>query len=100
MPKAPAPAAITGPAFGLDQPDAWVRQQRKAHVGRRGAVRDHGGGGLLKGVGREPLVLGADECFEEGPCLAGHPAQKESLFLGQCVPAARDAAADPPDYGR
>ncbi|KAF5056937.1 hypothetical protein DSECCO2_362090 [anaerobic digester metagenome] len=88
---------------GRDEPEVAggeVRQQRKAHVGRRGAVRNHGGGVLLEVVGGEPLVLGADECFEEGPGLAGRLAQKESLFLGQHVLAARDGAADPPDYGR
>ena len=47
-----------------------VRQQREAHVGRRGAVRDDRDRMLLVVVRRQPVVLRADEGLEERPGLA------------------------------
>jgi hypothetical protein len=54
-----------------------VGQQRQAHVGRRGAMRDRGDAVLLEVVGRQPVVFRADEGLEERPGAARQPPQKK-----------------------
>jgi hypothetical protein len=77
-----------------------VRQQGEADVGRRGAVRDRIGAVVLHVVGRQPVVLRADEGLEEGPGAPRQRAQKAGLIRCQGRLAAHPRAADPPGDGR
>ena len=52
------------------------REQVQADVGRRRAVRDHGGGVVLEVVGGQPVVVGPDERLEEPPRQASGAAQR------------------------
>src|SRR5690606_24515817 len=56
------------------------RQQIEANVRRRCAVRDHAAWRLLKVVGGQPILFGADEAFIERPGAARKCAES-ALFL-------------------
>ena len=60
-----------------------IRQQRKAHVGRRRAMCDHGNGMLLIVIRRQPMIFRADEGLEERPGFPGKLPQKEGLIRRQ-----------------
>ena len=60
-----------------------IRKQRKSHVGRRRAMRDHGSAILLIVIRRQPVVLRADECLKEGPGFSGKLSEKKELAGGQ-----------------
>ncbi|MDT4803918.1 hypothetical protein FQZ97_366840 [compost metagenome] len=77
-----------------------VREQRHAHVGRRGAVGDDGGGLLLQVVGWQPVVRRADMLVEERPGLARQPAQEAQLGGRRCERRPRRRPAEPPGDGR
>ena len=76
-----------------------VSQQGQAHVGRRGAMGQGLGPAFLVVVGRQPMVLRSDAGLEEGPGLAGDPAQETDLFRRQTGRRAGDGPADPPGDG-
>ena len=59
---------------------AYRREHLEADVGGRGPHRGHGGGIVLKVVGREPIGVGADESLEEPPVQEG---------VAERLPAAR-----------
>ena len=69
-----------------------IREQRKSHVGRRRAMRDHGSGMLLIVIRRQPMIFRADEGLEERPGFPGKLPQKEGLIRCQpCLGGGRAA---------
>lgn len=77
-----------------------VRQECEPHVRRRRAVRDHGGGVLLKIVRRQPVVFGPDERLEEAPRPGRQIVQKLLLVALEGRGALRGHPADPPRQER
>ncbi len=77
-----------------------VGEQPQADVGRRGAVGDHLGGELLHVVGRQVVVLVADEGLEEAPGLARQALQELDLPGRQAVALRAQRAADEPRHRR
>ena len=71
-------------------------QQRKAHVGRRGAVRDARDWMLLHVVGRQVVVRRADMGLEKRPGAAREPAQESGLRAVQRRMLAAQRAVYPP----
>ena len=77
-----------------------IREQRKPHVGRRGAVCHPGGGLLLIIVGRQPMIFRADECLEERPRPACTFPQEDGLAGRQAGCAVSERPAHPPRNNR
>ncbi len=76
------------------------RQQRHAHVGRRGTTRQAGLGAFLIVVGRQPPVGFRDERLVVPPCLTGHPAHQSPLTIGEWPCAWPDRPAQPVRHAR
>ncbi len=77
-----------------------VGQQREADVGGRRAVGDAGHGVQLHVVGRQVVVLGADEGLEERPGAACDAAQELALRRAQLAARLRQRTVGPPDDQR
>ena len=78
-----------------------VRQQRKPHVGRRRAVRNHVDRMFLIIVRWQPVVVRADERLEERPGPPRELAEEDCLLDRESRLAAPERLADPPgDRGR
>ena len=56
-----------------------ICEQRKSHIGRRRAMRDHGNGMLLIVIRRQPMIVRTDERLEERPGLSGKLPEKDGL---------------------
>ena len=77
-----------------------IGQQRQPHVGRRGAMGYRGDAVFLKVVGRQPVIVRADETVEEGPGPPRQVAQEEALFAAQRRRTTNQRPADPPGDDR
>ena len=71
-------------------------QQGEPHIGGGGAVRHHRVRVLLKVVGRQPMILRADEGLEKGPGFSGRGIEEHRLRRRKPHFPAPERSADPP----
>ncbi len=76
-----------------------IREQRKPHIGRRGAMSDADTAILLIVIGRQPMIFRPDQGIEVAPSLAGYFPEKIQLVCGKPSLAASDRLTDPPGDG-
>ena len=76
-----------------------IREQRKPHVGRGRAMRNHGNRMLLIVIRWQPVIFRTDEGLEERPGLARNLLQKNDLVGRQPCFTAGERPADPPGDG-
>ena len=69
-----------------------IRQQRKSHVRRRGAMRDGGDRMFLAVVRRQPVVVRTDERLEERPGPSRELPEEERLVPASAALRAERAA--------
>ncbi len=77
-----------------------IRQQRQAHVRRRGPMGHDRRRILLKIVGREPIIFGGEKGFKKPPRLARHLFEKLPFDLAQAIGPALQRPPEPPGDGR
>ena len=70
-----------------------IRKQRQPHVGRRRTMADQRDRVLLIVIGRQPMIVRADEGLEELPCLAGN--FRRNSFCSSCYPVPRWTSGRP-----